>query len=109
MQTPEPQITTFTADQINRWLNQGETIPGLTQAVIAPARAWAILHNPYIKPEDHVAAALHLNNPDGTQNLVAYTAAFPEIIQNRRYCGGSEIYQKVEFFHSQNPFKKNHF
>ncbi len=84
MQTPEPQITTFTADQINRWLNQGETIPGLTQAVIAPARAWAILHNPYIKPEDHVAATLHLNNPDGTQNLVAYTAAFPEIIQNRR-------------------------
>ena len=56
MQTPEPQITTYTADQINRWLNQGETIPGLTQAVIAPARAWAILHNPYIHcriPRNH--------------------------------------------------------
>ena len=80
MNTPQPTIKLFTAHQLREWLYSNQTAEGLSEAVISRARAAAIVHNPYIKDQDPVAAALY----EGDE-LAAFTASFPDRIGDKTY------------------------
>lgn len=53
---------------------------GLSEQIIAPSRAWAIVHNPYVKDDDPVVAAIFEEG-----DVAAFTAACPEMIGEKRY------------------------
>lgn len=75
-----PELKLYTVAQIREWLEHNHPAEGLSEQVIAPSRAWAIVHNPYVKDEDPVAAAIFENG-----EVAAFTAAFPELIGDKRY------------------------
>ena len=72
-----PEIKLFSIVDLRNWLENNQLVEGLSDAVISPSRAYAILHNPYVKDEDHVVATIYDHG-----ELAAYTAAFPEIIHH---------------------------
>lgn len=71
----EPILKYYTVQEIRNWLMHNQSIEGLSEKIIAPQRAWAIVHNPYVKDEDAVVCAIFENEVP-----VAYTAAFPELL-----------------------------
>lgn len=75
-----PELKLYTVAQLREWLLNNKPADGLSEQVIAPSRAWAIIHNPYVKDEDPVVAAIFENG-----EVSAFTAAFPEMIANQRY------------------------
>lgn len=75
-----PELKLYTVAQLKEWLMHNHPEEGLSEQVIAPSRAWAIVHNPYIKDKDPVVAAIFENG-----EVAAFTAAFPELIGNKRY------------------------
>lgn len=75
-----PELKLYTVKQLRAWLMHNHATEGLSEQIIAPSRAWAIIHNPYVKDEDPVLAAIFV---DG--EMAAYTAAFPELIEEKRY------------------------
>lgn len=75
-----PELKLYTVTQLRNWLEHNQTAEGLSERIIAPSRAWAIIHNPYVNDEDPVLAALF---EDG--EVAAFTAAFPEMIGDQRY------------------------
>ncbi|MDO5340864.1 MAG: hypothetical protein Q4F69_00190 [Bacteroidia bacterium] len=85
-------IKCFTANDLKRWLFHNQSIDGLTDEVIAPARAFAIVNNPYLRDDDAVVAALYVDD-----DLVAYTAAFPEFYDGKRIWWFSTLYCKPEY------------
>ena len=85
-------IKCFTANDLKRWLFHNQSIDGLTKEVIDPARAYAIVNNPYLKDEDAVVAALYVDD-----DLAAYTAAFPELYKGKRIWWFSTLYCKPEY------------
>lgn len=75
-----PELKLYTVADLRVWLMHNKAADGLSEQIIAPSRAWAIMHNPYVKDEDPVLAAIF---EDG--EMAAYTAAFPEEIDGQRY------------------------
>lgn len=75
-----PELKLYTVAQLRDWLEHNHPADGLSEQIIAPSRAWAIIHNPYVKDEDATVAAIF---EDG--EMAAFTAAFPEMIGNQRY------------------------
>lgn len=75
-----PELKLYTIAQLKDWLMHNQPAEGLSQQIIAPSRAWAIAHNPYVKDDDPVVAAIF---EDG--EVAAFTAAFPEMIGEQRY------------------------
>lgn len=75
-----PDLKIYTILDLSNWLIHNHAAEGLSEKIIAPARAWAIIHNPYVKDEDAVVAAIFVNN-----EVAAYTTAFPELINGERY------------------------
>ena len=75
-----PELKLYNVAQIREWLVNNHAAEGLNEKVIAPSRAWAIIHNPYVKDKDPVVAAIFEDD-----EVVAFTAAFPELIDNQRY------------------------
>lgn len=75
----EPEIKLFTIADIRAWLIDNNPPVGLTECVIAPVRAYAILNNPYVKGDDVVVATIYEGD-----FLAAYSACFPEKIDNKR-------------------------
>lgn len=75
-----PDLKLYTVAQLREWLIHNRVIDGLSEQIIAPARAWAIVHNPYVREDDHVLAAIFV---DGV--VAAYTAVFPEILSQPLY------------------------
>lgn len=73
-------IKLYTVAEIREWLVNNKPTEGLSEQIIAPSRAWAIIHNPYVKDDDPVVAAIF----EGGETA-AFTAAFPEAIGNQRY------------------------
>lgn len=65
---------------------------GLSEQVIAPTRAWAIIHNPYVKDDDAIVAAIF---EDG--ELAAYTASFPDMLDGQRIWWASTLYCYPQF------------
>ena len=75
-----PELKLYTVAQLKEWLMHNQAAEGLSEQIIAPSRAWAIAHNPYVKGDDPVVAAIF---EDG--EVAAFTAAFPEMIGDHRY------------------------
>ena len=65
----------YTILDLRNWLIHNHSIDGLSDKIIAPQRAFAIINNPYVKDNDVVLCAIFENSTP-----VAYTAAFPDWI-----------------------------
>ena len=87
-----PELKLYTVAQIREWLVNNKSAVGLSEQVIAPTRAWAIVHNPYVKEDDAIVAAIF---EDG--QLAAYTASFPERIEGKRIWWCSTLYCYPQF------------
>lgn len=75
-----PEIKLFSVADIRNWLIHNQPVDGLSSVIISPTRAYAILHNPYVTDNDHVAAAIFDKG-----EMAAYTSAIPEEINGNRY------------------------
>ena len=75
-----PDLKLYTVAQLREWIENSHATEGLSEKIIAPHRAYAIIHNPYVKDADPVVAAIFLDGEN-----VAYTTAFPEKINDKRY------------------------
>lgn len=73
----EPVLKYYTVQEIRNWLVHNQEVEGLSNQIIAPQRAWAIIHNPYVQDEDAILCAIFEDNIP-----VAYTAAFPELLKD---------------------------
>lgn len=74
------ELKLYTVEQLRQWLMHNQAAEGLSERIIAPSRAWAIVHNPYVKDDDPVLSAIF---EDG--EVAAHTAAFPELLGERSY------------------------
>lgn len=75
-----PELRLYTVADLREWIEHNHAAEGLSEQIIAPHRAYAIIHNPYVKDEDLVVAAIFVDGEN-----VAYTTAFPEMIDSKRY------------------------
>ena len=87
-----PELKLYTVSQIREWLEDNHPAEGLSEQVIAPTRAWAIIHNPYVKDDDAIVAAIF---EDG--QLAAYTASFPDMLDGQRIWWASTLYCYPQF------------
>lgn len=87
-----PDLKLYTAKDLREWLTNNHPAEGLSEQVIAPTRAWAIIHNPYVKDEDAIVAAIF---EDG--QLAAYTASFPDMLDGKRVWWASTLYCYPQF------------
>ena len=87
-----PELKLYTVSQIREWLEHNQAAEGLSERVIAPTRAWAIIHNPYVKDDDAIVAAIF---EDG--QLAAYTASFPDMLDGQRIWWASTLYCYPQF------------
>ena len=86
------RLELFTVQQVRDWLKTGVGERGLSEEVISPTRAWAIIHNPYVKDKDAIVAAIF---EDG--ELAAYTASFPDMLDDKRVWWASTLYCYPKF------------
>lgn len=75
-----PDLKLYTVADLREWIEHNHAAEGLSETIIAPHRAYAIIHNPYVKNDDPVVAAIFVDGEN-----VAYTTAFPEEIDDKRY------------------------
>lgn len=87
-----PELKIYTVKDLREWLENDHPAEGLSERVIAPTRAWAIIHNPYVKDEDAIVAAIL---EDG--ELAAYTASFPDKLDGKRVWWASTLYCYPKF------------
>lgn len=87
-----PDLKLYTVADLREWLENNHLAEGLSERVIAPTRAWAIIHNPYVKDEDAIVAAIF---EDG--ELAAYTASFPDMLDDKRVWWASTLYCYPKF------------
>lgn len=87
-----PELKLYTVKDLREWLKDNHPAEGLSERVIAPTRAWAIVHNPYVKDEDAIVAAIF---EDG--ELAAYTASFPDMLDGKRVWWASTLYCYPKF------------
>lgn len=85
-------IKLYTVAEIREWLVNNKPTEGLSEQVIAPSRARAIIHNPYVKDDDPVLAAIF---EDG--EIAAYTASFPDMLDGKRIWWASTLYCYPKF------------
>lgn len=86
-----PELKLYTVKDLRDWLENNHPAEGFTEQVIAPTRAWAIIHNPYVKDDAIVAAIFE----DG--QLAAYTASFPDMLDGQRIWWASTLYCYPQF------------
>lgn len=87
-----PELKIYTVSQLKDWLENNQAAEGLSEQVIAPTRAWAIIHNPYVKDDDAIVAAIF---EDG--QLAAHTASFPDMLDGQRVWWASTLYCYPQF------------
>lgn len=87
-----PELKIYTVKDLREWLENNRPAEGLSERVIAPTRAWAIIHNPYVKDDDAIVAAIF---EDG--ELAAYTASFPDMLDGKRVWWASTLYCYPQF------------
>lgn len=87
-----PELKLYTVTQLREWLMYNHAPEGLSEQIIAPSRAWAIIHNPYVKDDDPVVAAIF----EGRE-LAAYTASFPDMLDGKRVWWASTLYCYPQF------------
>ena len=74
-----PDLKIYTILDLRNWLIHNHATEGLSDKIIAPQRAYAIINNPYVKDEYPVLCAIFEN-----EMPVAYTAAFPDWIEKEQ-------------------------
>lgn len=82
-----PELKLYTVSDLRVWLMHNHAADGLSEQIIAPTRAWAIIHNPYVKDDDAIVAAIFEN-----RELAAYTASFPDMLDGKRVWWASTLY-----------------
>lgn len=87
-----PELKIYTVKDLRAWLENNKPAEGLSEQVIAPTRAWAIIHNPYVKEEDAIVAAIFEEG-----ELAAYTASFPDMLDEKRVWWASTLYCYPKF------------
>lgn len=87
-----PDLKLYTVAHLREWLMNNHPTEGLSEQIIAPTRALAIIHNPYIKDEDAIVAAIFENG-----ELAAYTASFPDMLDGKRVWWASTLYCYPKF------------
>ena len=87
-----PELKLYTVKQLKDWLMHDQPAEGLSERVIAPTRAGAIIHNPYVKDEDAIVAAIFEDD-----QLAAYTASFPDMLDGKRVWWASTLYCYPQF------------
>lgn len=87
-----PELKIYTVKDLREWMENNHPAEGLSERVIAPTRAWAIVHNPYVKDDDAIVAAIF---EDG--ELAAYTASFPDMLDGKRVWWCSTLYCYPQF------------
>lgn len=87
-----PELKLYTVKDLREWLTNNHPAEGLSERVIAPTRAWAIVHNPYVKDEDAIVAVIF---EDG--ELAAYSASFPDMLDGKRVWWASTLYCYPKF------------
>lgn len=87
-----PELKLYTVAQLREWLEHNHAADGLSEQIIAPTRAWAIIHNPYVKDDDAIVAAIFEN-----EQLAAYSASFPDMIDGERVWWASTLYCYPQF------------
>lgn len=87
-----PELKLYTVKDLLEWLENNHPAEGLSEQVIAPTRAWAIVRNPYVKDDDAIVAAIF---EDG--ELAAYTASFPDMLDGKRVWWASTLYCYPKF------------
>lgn len=87
-----PELKLYTVSHLREWLMNNHPADGLSEQVIAPTRAWAIIHNPYVRDDDAIVAAIF---EDG--ELAAYTASFPDMLDGQRVWWCSTLYCYPQF------------
>lgn len=87
-----PDLKLYTVAELREWLLHNAEFEGLSGTLISPARAWAIIHNPYVKEDDPVLAAIFVDGKN-----VAYVSAFPEEIDGKRYWWLSGLWCDPEY------------
>lgn len=87
-----PELKLYTVTQLREWLMHNHAPEGMSEQIIAPSRAWAIIHNPYVKDDDPVVAAIF----EGRE-LAAYTASFPDMLDGKRVWWASTLYCHPQF------------
>ena len=85
-------IKLYTVKELREWLLHNHAADGLSEQIIAPTRAWAIIHNPYVKEEDAIVAAIFED-----RQLAAYTASFPDMLDGQRVWWASTLYCYPQF------------
>ncbi len=85
-------IQLYTVADVRIWLIHNRPENGLSEQIIAPSRAWAIVHNPYVKDDDAIVAAVF---DDGV--LAAYTASFPDMLDGQRIWWCSTLYCEMQY------------
>ena len=88
----EPELKIFTIADLRAWLFDNNPPMGLSEHVIAPVRAYAILNNPYVKDDDAVVAAIY----DG-EELAAFTASFPDMYEGKRIWWATTLWCNPKF------------
>lgn len=87
-----PELKLYTVSQLRDWLEHNQPAEGLSEQVIAPTRAWAIVHNPFVKDDDVIVAAIFEYG-----ELAAYTASFPDMLDGKRVWWASTLYCYPQF------------
>ena len=87
-----PELKIYTVKDLREWIEHGRAVEGLSEKIIAPHRAYAIIHNPYVKDDDPVVAAIFVDGENA-----AYTTAFPEMIEDKRYWWFSTLWCNPEY------------
>ena len=87
-----PELKIYTVKDLQEWLTNNHPAEGLSERVIAPTRAWAIIHNPYVRDNDAIVAAIF---EDG--ELAAYTSSFPDMLDGQRVWWCSTLYCYPQF------------
>lgn len=83
----------YTVAQVRDWLDQNIAVDGLTNEVIRPAFAWALIHNPFVKDEDPIVAAIFDNG-----EFAASTCAYPDVLDYPRCVDKNGEVRRIWFF-----------
>ena len=86
-------IKTYTVKQIRNWLQHNSDIDGLSSEVIKPSFAWALIHNPYLRDDDPIVAALY-----ECGCLAAATCAFPDLFDLPLFVDDNGIQRRIWWF-----------
>lgn len=87
-----PELKLYTVADLREWVMHNRAAEGLSERFIAPTRAWAIIHNPYVHDQDPVVAVIFVDN-----EAAACTTAFPELIGNQRYWWFSALWCRPKY------------